>query len=128
MSPKRYSRLDRVNRALTEVIADELERLGDERLDLVTVTGARVGPDLRHAVVWYSALSAPDPAVVAEVLASHRVRLQAAVGRQLRLKRTPELAFSDDPAIATGTRVEEILRSLRSAGPSPGEGEDGTSG
>ena len=128
MSPKRYSRLDRVNRALTEVVADELERLGDERLDLVTITGARVEPDLRRAVIWYSALSAPDPAVVGEVLGSHRVRLQAAVGRQLRLKRTPELAFSDDPAIATGTRVEEILRSLRPAGPSPMEGEDGTSG
>jgi ribosome-binding factor A len=125
---KRYSRLDRVNRALTEVVADELERLGDERLDLVTVTGARVESDLRHAVIWYSARSAPDPEIVPAVLASHRVRLQAAVGRQLRLKRTPELSFSDDPAIATGTRVEEILRSLRPAGPSPGEGEDGTSG
>jgi ribosome-binding factor A len=30
----------------------------------------------------------------------------------VRLKRTPELTFREDPAIATGARVEEILRSL----------------
>ena len=110
-----YSRVDRVNEALREVVADELELVDDDRLDLVTVTGARVDPDLRHALVWYSALSAPaSDADVEAALARHRVRLQAAVARQLRLKRTPELAFELDPAIAVGTRVEEIIRGLHS--------------
>jgi ribosome-binding factor A len=112
-SNRRYSRLDRVNEALREVVADELELVDDERLELVTVTGARVDPDLRHALVWYSAMSAPaaDDEVEA-ALVRHRVRLQAAVARQLRLKRTPELAFKPDPAIAVGSRVEEIIRGL----------------
>ena len=115
-SNRRYSRLDRVNEALREVVADELELVDDDRLDLVTVTGARVDPDLRHALVWYSALSAPaSDADVEAALARHRVRFQAAVARQLRLKRTPELAFKLDPAIAVGTRVEEIIRGLRQA-------------
>jgi len=35
------------------------------------------------------------------------------VARQLRLKRTPELTFQPDPAIAVGTRVEEVIRSLQ---------------
>ena len=79
-------------------------------------------------------LSAPStfdtlrsPEEVAAALASHRVRLQAAVGRQLRIKRTPELSFSPDPAIAVGTRVEEILRGLRhDEVPPPDQGaEDG---
>lgn len=104
-----YSRLDRVNEALREVIADELERVDDDRLELVTVTGVSVDADLRHARVWFSALTRHD---VGEALDQHRVRLQAAVGRQLRLKRTPELTFQEDPAIAVGTRVEEILRRL----------------
>src|SRR5262249_44214189 len=108
-----YSRLDRVNEVLREVLADELERLDDESLDLVTVTGVRADPDLRHAVVWYSDLSAAAGSeAVAAALVRHRVRLQAAVGRQLRLKRTPGLAFQPDPAIAVGTRVEQILRGL----------------
>ena len=125
MSGDRYSRLDRVNEALREVIADELERVDDERLELVTVTGVRVDPDLRHAHVWFDTLG--DGSEVAVGLARHRVRLQAAIGRDLRLKRTPELTFAPDPAIAVGTRVEEILRELHhERGPiSDRTGEDG---
>lgn len=110
---RRYSRLARVNEALREVIADDLERLDDPKLHLVTVTGVRVSADLRHAVVWFSSLTGGGRAAdVAAALAQHRPRLQAAVASQLRLKRTPELSFSSDPAIDTGTRVEEILRGL----------------
>jgi ribosome-binding factor A len=114
MANRGYSRLDRVNEALREVLGDELERIDDDRLELVTVTGAKVDPDLRRALVWFSGMSAPAPEEdIRAALAAHRVRLQAAVGRQLRLKRTPELAFRADPGIAVGTRVEEILRGLR---------------
>ncbi len=116
MPTKGWSRRDRVNEALREVIADELAVIDDDRLQLVTVTGVRVDPDLRRALVWFSALSAlspADPTLVVEVLAEYRVRLQAAIARQLRLKRTPELTFQPDPAIAVGTRVEEVIRSLQ---------------
>jgi ribosome-binding factor A len=134
MPNRGYSRLARVNEALREVLGDELERIDDDRLELVTITGARVDPDLRHAVVWFSSLTAPAPAAAVDAaLARHRVRLQAAVSRQLRLKRTPELTFRSDPAIAVGTRVEDILRGLRGgkAPPDddsarPDQEEDGT--
>ena len=112
---RRYSRLDRVNEALREVLADELELVDDERLELVTVTGVTCEPDLRHATVWFDTLGSQEE--VAEALIEQRVRLQAAIARQLRLKRTPELTFDPDPAIAVGTRVEEILRGLQIAGP-----------
>jgi ribosome-binding factor A len=110
-SPHRYPRTARVNEVLREVIAEELERLadGDPRLGLLTVTQVEAEPDLRHATVLLASL--PDE--VAEALAEHRVRLQAAVGRQVRLKRTPQLAFEADPAVATGQRVEDIPRGLR---------------
>src|SRR5437016_4254349 len=111
---RRYSRLDRVNESLREVLADALERIDDDRLELVTVTGVRVDRDLRYARVWFDTLGSREE--VAGALAEYRVRLQAAVGRQLRLKHTPELTFDPDPAIATGTRVEEILRELHTAG------------
>ena len=121
---RRYSRLDRVNEALREVLGDELERIDDARLELVTVTGVKVEPDLRHAHVWFDTLGEGPKAAAA--LLDHRVRLQAAIGRELRLKRTPELTFAPDPAIAVGTRVEDILRKLHE--PQAAEGpprEDG---
>ena len=136
-SNRGWSRVDRVNEAIREVVATELAHIDDERLELVTVTGVAADPDFRRARVWFSALSrprvvaddrapddrAPDDRVVEEVLGSHRVRLQAAVGRQLRLKRTPELTFQSDPAIAVGTRVEDIIRSL-GTGPATTESGD----
>ena len=113
-SSRRYPRTLRINELLREVLADELERLTDEdpRLGLLTVTHVEAAPDLRHATVLLASL--PDEA--AEALAEHRVRLQAAVGRQVRLKRTPQLAFEADPAVATGQRVDDILRGLKSDG------------
>jgi ribosome-binding factor A len=106
---------------LRQVLAEELERLSDvdDRLRLATVTGVRVDPDLARATVWLSSLS--DEA--AEALGESRVKLQAAIGRQVRLKRTPLLAFEADPAVSSGQRVEEILRHLgEQADPRDGDG------
>lgn len=89
-------------------MADELERIDDDRLQMMTVTGVEVDPDLRHATVWLSSLSSQSQ----EALDQHRVRLQGAIGRQMRMKRTPELRFRADPAVESGQRVEDILRGL----------------
>ena len=112
-SHRSYPRTARINEALREVIAEELEIIGDERLDLVTVTGITTDPDLRHATVWYSTLAGRgDLVAVREGFAEHRVQLQGAVGRQVRLKRTPLLQFTPDPAIEQGQRIEAILRTM----------------
>ncbi len=105
-----YPRTARVNQVLHEVVAEEVERLGDHdpRLHLVTVTGVTCDPDLRHATVWLGSLSEDAAAALAE----ERVALQAAIGRQVRLKRTPLLTFAADPAVASGSRIEDILRTL----------------
>jgi ribosome-binding factor A len=117
--------MDRVNQVVQEVLADELERIDDPRLELVTVTGVRVEPGLSHAVVWFSALSQGDPEGVAVALGEHRIRFQSAIGRQLRLRGTPLLSFAPDPAIALGSRVEELLRHLNVEDPHRNE-DDGS--
>ena len=109
-STHRYPRSARVNEVLREVLADALERLADvdERLELVTVTAVSCDPDLRHAQVLLSSLDADEQ----EALEHQRARLQAAVSREVRLKRTPQLSFAADPAVASGQRVDEILGRL----------------
>ena len=113
----RYPRTARVNHVLQQVIATEIERISDRdpRLARVTVTGVTVDPDLRRAVVWLDSLNAE----AREALADDRVRLQAAIARQVRLKRTPLLSFTVDPAVAEGTRIEDIIRHLPPAGDGP---------
>jgi ribosome-binding factor A len=111
-----YPRTARVNELLREVIAEELRRIDDDDLALVSVTGVETEPDLRHAHVWVSSLDDAQH----DALRRHRARLQRAIGRQVRMKRTPELRFDADPAIAGGARVEDILRKLRKDGAGDG--------
>ena len=59
VSPQRkYPRTARVNEVMLEVLADELERMSDPRLELVTLTGVDVTRDLAYATVYYSTLAA----------------------------------------------------------------------
>jgi ribosome-binding factor A len=106
----RYPRTARVNQVLQEVVADALERMGtdDERLQLVTITGVEVDRDLRHAKVFYAARHEE----AATALEERRIALQRTIARETRLRHTPQLSFLADPAIASGWRVEEILKDL----------------
>ena len=116
MSPARgashhpYPRSARVNQILREVISDTIVRLGDsdERLGLLTVTGVETASDLRTATVFLHSIS--DAA--REALDERRGQIQASVNAQTRLKRTPRLTFLEDPAIAAGSTVEEVIRRL----------------
>jgi ribosome-binding factor A len=110
---RRYPRTARLNELLREIIAEALEELDDERLPLLTVTHVSVESDLRHAKVLLSSMSEEAEEALREV----RPQLQAAIARQGRLKRTPQLSFAADPAVSSGQRIEEILKDLeRDAG------------
>ena len=113
-SNRPYARMARVNELCHQIVAEELERLDDERLDLVTVTHVSIDPDLRRGVVEITALNGDDAAAV-EVLEEHRARLQGAIGRQARLKRTPELHFRADVVVRTGQRIESVLHDVGDA-------------
>ncbi|MHB1711856.1 MAG: 30S ribosome-binding factor RbfA [Acidimicrobiales bacterium] len=122
-----YPRSLRVNQVVRQVLAEEIERLADvdERLRLLTVTSVETATDLRHATVYLSSLSEAG----ADALAEWRNHLQRSLGRQVRMKRTPLLAFAVDPAVVSGSRVEEVLRRIRSpgSGPDPATASDPTS-
>lgn len=111
-----YPRTARLNHLLQEIVADEIERLDDDRLGLFTVVAVDVEPDLRRATVFYTSLPAGaadgESDEVGEALAQHRGRLQAAIGRQAHLKRTPELVFRQDTVIRQAERIEEIMREI----------------
>ena len=105
-----YPRALRVNQVLRQVIAYELERLADadERFRMVTVTAVDTASDMRTATVYLATLDDET----AEALEERRPHLQRLIGTQITMKRTPRLTFKADPAIAAGSRVEELLRGL----------------
>lgn len=106
-------RTARLNHIVQEIVADELERIDDERLGLLTVVAVEVGADLRRATVWYTTLSNRDAdEELVAALEDHRAHLQQAINRQTRMRRTPVLEFKPDLVTRHAERVEEILRGI----------------
>lgn len=115
---RQYPRTARLNELLREILADELERLDDDRLQMLTITAVEIEGDLRHAQVFFDSLEGEEgDAEVLEALGEIRWRLQGAIGREARIKRTPELSFRPDPAVREGARIESLLASELPAGP-----------
>ena len=104
----------KVESQLREIVGEEVAGLSDPRISgLVTVTDVRVSPDLGNATVFYSVLAGEDAGAAREGLTSAAGRVQAAVGAQMRLKRTPRLRFEPDPVVETVTGIENALREVR---------------
>ena len=106
-------RMRRVNHVVREVLADAILELKDPRIGLVTITGVETSPDLRQATVYVSVLGAEKKraASLRGLEAAHGV-LQARLGRELRMKRTPQLAFEYDPTVERGVRMTQLIDEL----------------
>ena len=113
-------RMRRVNGAIREVLSEQIAVLKDPRIGFVTVTGVKTSPDLRQATVYVSVLGSARKreASLAGLNSSHGV-LQAAINRELRLKRTPQLAFEYDPSVERGVRMSQLIDEL-----APDESDD----
>lgn len=134
-SPKPFQRTDRIAELIRSIVASELERIGDERLDLVTVTAVKVDGSLDHAEVFYSALSAQEDGrldSVEEALDDVRWPVQQVINRQVRARRTPQITFRRDEVLLEAMRIEELLADIRSdsedVAAEDGAAEDGTDG
>ena len=106
-------RMRRVNESVRQVLSEEIGRLKDPRIGFVTVTGVETSPDLRHARVYVSVLGneRKRQQTISGLEAAHSV-LQGALARELRLKRTPQLAFEYDPSVERGVRMTKLIDEL----------------
>jgi ribosome-binding factor A len=106
-------RMRRVNEAVREVVSQGVGELKDPRIGFVTVTGVETTPDLRHARVFVSVLGSASKRdkTLAGLAAAHGL-LQARLARELRMKRTPQLAFEYDPTVERGVRMTQLLDEL----------------
>jgi len=122
------ARMRRVNEALRQVLSEAVPDLKDPRIGFVTVTGVQTTSDLRQATVYVSVLGSEKKrdASLAGLEAARAV-LQARIAGELRLKRTPLLAFEYDPAVERGVRMTSLIDELAPDDPddSDGPGHDG---
>jgi ribosome-binding factor A len=106
-------RMRRVNESVRQVLSEAVGQLKDPRIGFVTLTGVETSPDLRHARVFVSVLGAERKRreTLAALQAAHAV-LQARLARELRMKRTPQLAFEYDPSVERGVRMTKLIDEL----------------
>ena len=110
------ARRARVAEEFREILAEEIQRLKDPRIGFVTVIGVQVTADLRRAWVSYTVLGDDkQQRATAAGLRSATAHLRRTLGRQVRLRKLPELEFQVDQTVAQHQRIEEIIDRLRRA-------------
>src|SRR4029079_1320919 len=92
------------------------ERARDPRIQgLVTVTGVEVTRDLHQAHVFVSVMGSDEERAATMVgLASLAAHLRSEVGRALRLRVAPQIAFELDASVARAARIESLLAQIQS--------------
>jgi ribosome-binding factor A len=106
-------RMRRVNEAVKEVVSEGLLELKDPRIGFVTVTAVETTPDLRAARVYVSVLGGAKRRTAAiRGLQAARGVLQGRLARELRIKRTPTLAFEYDPSVEHAVRMTQLIDEL----------------
>jgi ribosome-binding factor A len=100
---------------IREVVASTLEmQVKDPRLGMVTITDAKVTPDLREATLYYTVYGGDEERTAsAAALESAKGVLRAQVGKQTGVRYTPSLAFIADVVPETAGRIEELLAKAR---------------
>jgi ribosome-binding factor A len=99
------------------IVAEHLERrVKDPRLGFITITDARVTPDLREAQVFYTVLGDDDAKTATAIaLESAKGVLRSEVGRQTGVKFTPTLEFIADIVPETARALDDLLDRARAA-------------
>jgi ribosome-binding factor A len=96
---------------IREVVAAALERgVKDPRLGMVTITDARVTPDLMEATVFYTVYGDDvEREASAKALESAKGLLRSQVGRATGVKSTPTLTFVHDRLPDDAKHLNDLL-------------------
>ncbi len=105
-------RTRKLNETIREALASILmEEVRDPRVDFVTVTGARISPDMRYADIYV--ITHGDQSRYAELMAgleSAKGRIRTELGKRVSLRFLPALRFHIDESVDEGMRISVALR------------------
>jgi ribosome-binding factor A len=106
----------RVNEAIKQIVSETIPSLKDPRIGFVTVTGVDTTPDLDQATVWLSVFGPErERQATLEALEGAGGIFQGRINRELRLRKTPRLAFAYDAAVERGVRMTQLIDELAPA-------------
>jgi len=99
---------------LEEISRVVLRMVKDPRVLGVTLTSARVSPDLRFARVYFSVVGGPLRQQEAlKGLQSAKGMIKRELGRNLELQFVPDIEFVFDDSMEYAQHIEELLKQIR---------------
>lgn len=111
--PRNYPRSDRVEQLAKEVLGEAIQELKDPRIGFATVTEVKLTRDLRTAQVFVSVLGSDEEREATIGAIQHaKPHLRSILGREVRLRRLPEIEIVEDLTAQKSERIEQLLRGL----------------
>jgi ribosome-binding factor A len=111
----RSYRKERLNERIRELIGELVQnRIKDPRIGLVTITAVSIAPDYASAKVYFTVMGDEEArAETRKGLESAGSYMRKAVGRELKLRQTPELRFLYDETLDRAMRIDEVIERTR---------------
>lgn len=107
-------RIERLNESIKELLGELIEgSVKDPRVGFVTITAVEVAGDLESAKVYYTVLGEEDDKLESKKgLQSAGSFLRKTIGRELKLKNSPELRFIYDDTLDRSMDIEDAIRKI----------------
>ncbi|MEK7689228.1 MAG: 30S ribosome-binding factor RbfA, partial [Deltaproteobacteria bacterium] len=87
----------------------------DPRIGFVTITKAQVSKDLRQAKVYFSMIgNDEEKEKTMEGLQSASGYMRREIGKRLKLRYFPEITFKFDDSLEYASRIEKIIKEIKS--------------
>ena len=105
-------RKERVRDLLIGFLSEQVRRMNDPRLELVSISAVDLSGDMRYATVFWSLLGSVDPNCVAatgKALDGAKGFLKRKIGEELELKFVPDIRFEYDDSAIVGARIDQLL-------------------
>lgn len=109
---KEFSRTQRVAQQLQKELAVILQReIKDPRLGMATISSVDVSRDMGYAKVYVTFLTVGEqtPEGSLEALREMAPYIRSLLGKQIRLRVTPELNFIFDQSLTEGMRISNLV-------------------
>ena len=91
-----------------------LEKVKDPRVQGVTLTGIRLGDDLKQAKIFYSVVGDQGAIERAQTgLTSAKGFIKKEIGSRMELRYVPEISFIYDPSLEDGSHMERVFEKIR---------------
>lgn len=107
----RFNRVDEeLKKQVSNIIMNDIK---DPHLTgLISVTKAKVTPDLKYAKVYVSILNAKNTKQDLAILKKSAGLTRSLIAKRMNLRITPEIIFELDDSMEYGARIDSILKDI----------------